>query len=203
MHIRSGVLTFAAQSRSITMEIVTGTGRPADCSGRLDKEIAAYDFLDSIGITYMRADHAEAFDMETCDAVAEALGTEICKNLFLCNRQQTVFHMLLMPGDKKFKTKDISAQIGSSRLSFADEAHMESMLNLTPGSVTILGLMFDPEKKVHLVIDEDLLTGHDSIGLHPCINTSSVRISMDDFRNKLIPALGHEPTIVSLPRYEE
>lgn len=185
------------------MEIVTENGRPADCSGRLAKEIAAYDFLDSIGVSYTRADHAEAFDMDTCDAVAEVLETEICKNLFLCNRQQTAFHLLLMPGDKKFKTKDISAQIGSSRLSFADEAHMESMLNLTPGSVTVLGLLFDPEKKVNLVIDEDLLNGHDSIGLHPCINTSTVRISMDDFRGRLIPALGHEPSIVSLPRYEE
>lgn len=185
------------------MDIVTGHGRPADCSGRLDREIAAYDLLDSAGIPYLRADHAEAFDMETCDAVAEVMDTGICKNLFLCNRQQTVFYLLLMPGDKKFKTKDISAQIGSARLSFADEAHMESMLNLTPGSVTILGLMYDRDKKVHLVIDEDLLTGRDSIGIHPCINTSTVRISIEDFRDRLIPALGHEPTIVSLPRYEE
>lgn len=185
------------------MEIKIQKGRPEDVSLRLEKEVMCYDLLDRIGVEYLRADHEEAFDMETCDAVGDALGTDICKNLFLCNRQQTEFHLLLMPGKKKFKTKDISAQINSSRLSFAGPEHMGSLLGLTPGSVTILGLMNDPECKVHLIIDKDLLAGHDSIGMHPCINTSTLKLSMEALIGKVIPALGHEPTFVELPWYAD
>lgn len=185
------------------MEIKIHKGRPEDLSHRLEKEIKCYELLDSIGVEYIRADHDEAFDMDTCDAVGAALGTDICKNLFLCNRQQTEFHMLLMPGKKKFKTKDISAQINSSRLSFAGEEHMAALLGLTPGSVTILGLMNDDDKKVHLIIDKDLLRDHDSIGVHPCINTSTLKLSMEALLDKVIPALGHEPTFVELPWYTE
>jgi len=185
------------------MEIKTANGRPQDASGRLDTEMRCYDFLDSIGVQYTRADHEEAFDMDTCDSVGEALGTDICKNLFLCNRQQTEFHLLLMPGKKKFKTKDISAQIQSSRLSFAGQEHMAELLGITPGSVSILGLMNDTEKRVHLIIDQDLVRDHPSIGVHPCKNTSTLKISMEALLERVIPALGHEPTFVELPWYED
>ena len=176
-------------------------GRPADVSGRLEKEIRCYDLLDSLGISYGRLDHEPAMTMEICAAIDESLGALICKNLLLCNRQCTQFYMLMMPGDKVFKTKDLSAQIGSSRLSFADGKYMEEFLDITPGSLSILGLMNDKEGRVQLLIDEDVLSG-DFIGCHPCINTSSLRLHTADVKQKLIPALGHEPIIVTLPKYE-
>lgn len=176
-------------------------GRPADTSGRLEKEIRSYDLLDSLGISYGRLDHEPAMTMEICAAIDESLGALICKNLLLCNRQCTQFYMLMMPGDKVFKTKDLSAQIGSSRLSFADGKYMEEFLDITPGSLSILGLMNDKENRVQLLIDEDVLSG-DFIGCHPCINTSSLRLATADVQEKLIPALGHEPIIVQLPTYE-
>ena len=86
-------------------------GRPADCAGRLGKEVRTYDFLDKLNIEYERIDHEAAMTMEECADVDEALGAMICKNLFLCNRQETTFYLLMIPGDKKFKTKDLSAQI--------------------------------------------------------------------------------------------
>ena len=181
------------------MDIRVNQGRPEDLTGRLAKEVKAYDFLDAACIDYVVADHPEAFTMEICEEIGRVLDTDICKNLFLCNRQQTSFYLLLMPGDKKFKTKDISAQIGSSRLSFADENHMLEMMDLTPGSVTVLGLMNDKEGAIRLVIDEDLLKGSPTIGIHPCINTSTVRLTVEDLMQKLVPAIGHEPTIVTLP----
>jgi len=184
------------------MEITIGKGRPADCSGRFENEVRCYDLLDTLGVGYLRADHPEAFDMLTCDAVAEALDTHICKNLFLCNRQETSFFLLMMPGDKKFKTKDISSQIGSARLSFANEGHMSELLGLTPGSVTVLGLMKDPQLKVRLVIDRDLLDGYPTIGIHPCRNTSTLKLTVTDLVDTVIPALRHQPTIVELPRYD-
>lgn len=177
------------------MELVIG--RPKNAEGRLEKEIRVYDFLDSLDITYQRIDHEAAMTMEACEEIDKKLEATICKNLFLCNRQETKFYLLLIPGDKVFKTKDISAQIGSSRLSFAKAEYMEKYLDITPGSVSVLGLMNDKEKKVQLLIDEDVLAG-EYIGCHPCINTSSLRIKTKDLMEKIIPAMEHEPMTVKL-----
>lgn len=183
------------------MELVNG--RPENTEGRLEKEIRVYDFLDSLGINYQRIDHEAAMTMEACEEIDRTLseGEEnsvaICKNLFLCNRQETEFYLLLIPGDKSFKTKYLSAQIGSSRLSFAKPEYMEKYLDITPGSVSVLGLMNDHEKKVRLLIDEDVLKD-EYFGCHPCINTSSLKIRMEDLTEKIIPAMGHEPTTVRL-----
>ena len=172
-------------------------GRPADCTGRLDKEIRCYDLLDRLGVSYQRIDHVEANTMEACAAIDEALNATICKNLLLCNRQHTSFYLLMLPGNKHFKTSVFSKQIGSSRLSFADPEYMEAFLGITPGSVSVLGLMNDRENKVQLVIDEDVLKG-DFFGCHPCINTSSLRIATKDLVEKIIPAMGHEPLILPI-----
>ncbi len=177
------------------MELVQG--RPADVSGRLAKEIRVYDFLDALGISYQRIDHEAANTMEACAEIDKVLDATICKNLLLCNRQCTSFYLLLMPGDKPFKTKDLSAQIGSSRLSFAAPEYMEQYLDITPGSLSILGLMNDKEMCVQLLIDEDVLKG-EFIGCHPCINTSSLRLKIADLKDKIIPAMGHAPRMVTL-----
>lgn len=175
-------------------------GRPENTDNRLDKEIRVYDFLDKLGVQYQRIDHEAAMTMEACEEIDHALGdnTTICKNLFLCNRQETDFYLLLMPGDKPFKTKDLSAQIHSARLSFAKPEYMEKYLDITPGSVSVLGLMNDSEKKVHLLIDEDVMK-EPYFGCHPCINTSSLKFTTEDLMQKIIPALEHEPVTVTLP----
>ena len=172
-------------------------GRPADISGRPEKEIRVYDFLDALAIPYQRIDHEAANTMEVCAEIDKTLLATICKNLLLCNRQCTDFYLLMMPGDKPFKTKDLSAQIGSSRLSFAAPEYMEQYLDITPGSLSIMGLMNDKENRVRLLIDEDVLKG-EYIGCHPCINTSSLRLKTADLTDKVIPALGHAPRIVTL-----
>lgn len=175
-------------------------GRPENTDNRLDKEILVYDFLDKLGVQYQRIDHEAAMTMEACEEIDHALGdnTTICKNLFLCNRQETDFYLLLMPGDKPFKTKDLSAQIHSARLSFAKPEYMEKYLDTTPGSVSVLGLMNDSEKKVQLLIDEDVMK-EPYFGCHPCINTSSLKFTTEDLMQKIIPALEHEPVTVTLP----
>lgn len=171
------------------------TARPTD--QRIPQELAIYDRLEELNISYVRVDHDRADTMEICREVEKILEGEICKNLFLCNRQQTEFYLLLMPGDKPFKTSVLSKQIGSSRLSFADGSHMERLLDITPGSLSVLGLMNDTEHRVKLLIDGDVLGG-DTIGVHPCINTSSLGLSTTDLMEKLIPAMGHAPTMVTL-----
>ena len=179
------------------MQLVDGRRKKTDRV--LENEIRVYDFVDSLGVRYKRIDHEAAMTMEACEEIDRTLGegAAICKNLFLCNRQETEFYLLLIPGEKPFKTKYLSAQIGSSRLSFGKPEYMEKFLDITPGSVSVLGLMNDQEKKVRLLIDEDVLT-KPYFACHPCINTSSLRFDMKDLTEKIIPAMGHEPTIVNL-----
>ena len=172
-------------------------GRPADCTGRLEKEIRTYDLLDRLGVAYERIDHEAAMTMEVCEEIDEVLQATICKNLFLCNRQETSFYLLMIPGSKVFHKKDLSAQIGSARLSFAKPEYMEKFLDITPGSVSVLGLMNDTEHQVQLLIDEDVLSG-EYIGCHPCINTSSLRFRTEDLIQKILPAIEHDYIKVKL-----
>lgn len=172
------------------------TTRP-EPEGRLPREMAVYDLLEKLEIPFIRVDHGAAMTIEDCKGVDELLGIDICKNLFLCNAQKTKFYLLLMPGGKQFKTKDLSKQIGSSRLSFAPAEYMEKYLGVTPGSATILGLMNDPDHQVQLIIDKDV-TAQEEFGCHPCINTSSLKLRTKDVLDRLIPALGHTPIFVEL-----
>ena len=172
-------------------------GRPADPTGRLPKELRCYDFLDALGIDYHRIDHDAAMTMEACADIDKTLGADTCKNLLLCNRQCTDFYLLLIPGSKVFKTSQLSRQIGSSRLSFAGAEYMERFLDITPGSLSVLGLMNDHDHRVKLLIDEEVLASR-LFGCHPCINTGTLRFSTEDLIRKIIPALGHEPTMVTL-----
>ena len=177
--------------------MVLEQGRPTDWVQRLPKEIRVYDLLDSLGVSYQRIDHEAAMTMEACAAVDEVLDATICKNLLLCNRQKTDFYLLMIVGDKHFKTSVLSKEIGSSRLSFADGEFMEEFLDITPGSLSVLGLMNDRDHRVRLLIDADVLSG-EAVGVHPCINTSSLGIRTADLMEKIIPAMGHEPTMVEL-----
>ncbi len=183
------------------MNLTLECGRPAEVAGRLPREARCYELLDALGIEYGRVDHPRADTMEACAEIDEALGALICKNLFLCNRQATEFYMLMMPGDKVFKTKDLSAQIGSSRLSFASGENMVLLLDTEPGSLSVLSLMNDKEKKVRLLVDKDVLEC-ELIGCHPCVNTSSLKLKKEDVFEKILPHLGRNATVVELPVYE-
>ena len=172
-------------------------GRPEDVSGRLAREMRTYDFLDKLGISYQRTDHERADTMEACNAIDAVLNVVICKNLFLCNRQKTAFYLLMMPGGKKFKTKELSAQINSARLSFAEAEDMLKYLDIEPGAVSIMGLMNDREHSVRLLIDEDILKD-EYIGCHPCVCTSSLKMKTADVLERFLPAVGHTYRTVQL-----
>ncbi len=174
-------------------------GAPDSMEGRQDREVRAYKLLNELGVDFVRTDHPDepATSMEVCEKVDAILGVKICKNLFLCNRQKTNFYLLVMPGDKPFKTKELSGQLGISRLSFGEPHFMEEFLDLTPGSVSVLGLMNDRDHRVRLLIDEDVLE-EEQFGCHPCMNTSSIRFAMKDLIDKILPAIGVDYTTVKL-----
>ena len=171
------------------------TGRPADLTGRLSKEVRTYDLLDSLHISYERLDHSPTASIEACHDIDKRLGIEICKNLFLCNAQKTSFDLLMMPGRKKFRTAFLSKQIQSARLSFAGPEYMEKYLDITPGSVSVLGLMNDKDLNVRLLIDKDILS-QPYIGCHPCVNTSSLKLRTSDLTDIILPAINHPYTQV-------
>ena len=171
------------------------TGRPSD--QRIPQEEAIYDKLEELSIPFTRVDHDHADTMEDCLRIESVLGGKICKNLFLCNRQQSEFYLLMMPGDKPFKTKYLSAQLGCSRLSFADAGHMGEYLGTTPGSVSALELLFDRAGRVQLVIDRDLMDDAFISG-HPGISTSTLRLRREDLL-RYAASTGHEPVYVDLP----
>ena len=179
----------------MTIDPTRYSGPPAE--PRSEQENAIYARLTELGIPFYRVDHEHADTMEDCLAIEKVLGGKICKNLFLCNRQGTRFYLLMMPGDKPFKTKYLYAQLGCARLSFADSEAMMQYLGVEPGSVSILGLMNDAENQVRLLIDEDVLK-EELFGCHPCTNTSSIRFSTKDMMEKLIPALGNRLDLVHL-----
>lgn len=172
-------------------------GRPHDCEKRKLKEVRTYDLLDRLGIKYERVDHEAAEAMEICREIDLVLDALICKNLFLCNRQGTAFYLLMMPGDKPFKTKELSAQINSARLSFAGAEKMEEYLDILPGAVSVMGLANDTENHVQLLIDEDVLKG-EYVGCHPCVNTSSLRLKVSDLVERFLPAVHHSYVTVHL-----
>lgn len=175
-------------------------GRPLQEDGRSQKEIAVYDLLDSLSISYDRVDHQAMMTIAQCEEVDKSLGISICKNLFLCNQQKTKFYLLLMPGMKKFVTKEVCKLIPSPRLSFANETYMEEFLNITPGSVSIMGLMNDKENRVKLLIDREVAEA-EYLGCHPCINTSSLKMKTTDVLERFLPAVGHEYQILDIPSH--
>ena len=179
------------------MEYTLEKGRPDNTEGRLETEIRTYDLLDRLGIEYWRTDHEAAFTMEACEDIDRVLGVKMCKNLFLCNRQQTAFYLLMMPDDIPFKTKELSAQIGSARLSFGDHDKMKEYLDILPGAMSVLGLMNDTENRVRLLIEERVMQ-EEYLGCHPCVNTSSLKIRMKDILDIFLPAVSHNATVVRL-----
>ena len=177
-------------------------GSPDDLAERREEERETFLFLDRLGIPYDRVEHEPAMTIEACETIDRLIGVSMCKNLFLCNRQKTAFYLLMMPGKKPFHTKDLSSQIQSARLSFADEAYMWEYLHIRPGSVSVMGLIFDRGMHVRLLIDEELLSDP-FIGCHPCVNTGSLKIRTEDLLRRILPETGHAYTAVSLPDTQE
>lgn len=172
-------------------------GHPA-CTGKeSEAERNTYRFLDAHGISYETFRHEAVFTMEDCAQMEKAIGAPICKNLFLCNRQQTQFYLLMLPRDKTFKTKLLSSELACARLSFADESHMTGMLGIHPGAVSPMGLINEKQENVSLVIDRELLSS-EWFGCHPCVNTATLKLRMDDLLGKIVPATGHSYKIVTL-----
>ncbi|MDD7300613.1 MAG: prolyl-tRNA synthetase associated domain-containing protein [Eubacteriales bacterium] len=171
------------------------TARPTD--KRLPKEERVYDLLERLDVPFERVDHDAVGTIEGCAEIEKLLDIEICKNLFLRNSKGDQYYLLMLPGGKHLVTKDLAKKIGSTRLSFGTPEKMEEYLDITPGSVSVLGLMNDHENNIQLLVDNDIKKW-EYFGCHPCINTSSLKIKTADLFSKILPAVGHEPVFVDI-----
>lgn len=153
--------------------------------------------LKNAGIEFSLVTHAPAFTIEKCAEVEKLIGGRICKNLFLQTTSGSAYYILMLDGNKKFVTKDVSKKLGSSRLSFAPPEAMQRLLNTNPGSLSVTSLMFDKEKRVALAIDGDILK-EEYICCHPSDNTATLKIKTKDITEKLLPLLGVEPKIIEI-----
>ncbi len=173
------------------------SGTPADIDSRDAVERTCYAFLDGLGVPFQRVDHGEADTIDKCIEIEKVIGVGICKNLFLCNRQKTDFYLLMMDGHKQFRTADVSKKLGVSRLSFATSEDMERLLSVRPGSVSVLGLMNDINRRVQLVIDKDVIA-KEHVRCHPCRNTSTLKIKTTDLLGRILPALHRNPIVIEV-----
>jgi Ala-tRNA(Pro) deacylase len=149
-----------------------------------ENEKKVYDALNQLEIPYVRYEHIPVFTIPEIDELNLEMKGQHCKNLFVRNHNGHMHYLVLVSQEKRADLKDIAAQIGSSRLSFASEERLMKYLGLTPGSVTPFGLLNDEERKVTVLIDEDLKNNKNII-FHPNVNTASVSISYDDFEKFL------------------
>lgn len=170
-------------------------GRPANYKNRLEKEQKIYELLDKLEIEYFYVDHEPFMTMEDSRVVDDLLESTVCKNIFLCDKKRKNFFLLMMPGYKRLDTKDLSKKLECSSLSFAKEEKLLEFLNSTSGSVSMLGLMNDINKNVQLAIDNEILYG-EYIGLHPCINTTSLKIRIDQLLNVFLKEIEHDYIVV-------
>lgn len=176
-------------------------GRPENDAMSINEK-TVYDFLDKSGVEYSTLTHPSAFTMEECRKVRDYIQAPVFKNLFLTNKQQTKFYLLVMPAGKAFKTKYLSAQIQGSRLSFASAQFMEHYLGVKPGAVSPLGLIFDRDREVTVLFDNELKC-EDKFACHPCVNTASVVMRLSEMIDIIIPFTNHDIKWVDLPREEE
>ena len=197
----SEIMKSAANIRSTDLKRIHIDNQIYTCAprgnGRLGIEMETYALLDRLGMAYQRLDHDATATVDDCVDVERILGIEICKNLFLCNSAESAFYLLMMPGGKKYRAPLLSRQLATTRLSFASAASMERLLRVSPGAVSVLGLMHDTDHAVRLLIDKDVLH-HTHVGCHPCVNTASLKVSLDELLSKFLPHTGHEPIFVEL-----
>ncbi len=158
------------------------------------REIPAMEALDKLGISYKRYEHPSALTMDDCTDIGADVGAHHCKNLFLCNRQGTQYYLMLIRGDKKFKTAVVSKLIGVSRLSFCSAEQLMEKMGLLPGSVTALGLLHENARDITVVVDEDV-PAFPMVCVHPCVSTASLAIKGTDLM-KFLESTGNDIRLV-------
>lgn len=170
----------------------------------MDRHSDILAFLDAQSLRYWLHRHAPMQMIEDCQHIEGVNYQQAAmpKNVFLCNRQQTQFYLVLLRHDLSFRTAVVSKLLSVSRLSFASPDWMEALLQLSPGAVSPLNLMFDQDQRVSLAMDRKLLD-YERLLFHPGNNTLSVEMATDDFLHGFLPAIGRSTQLIDLSAQQE
>ena len=161
-----------------------------------ESEAAVFRFLNSLGIEYGWLFHEAKGSSHYGNEIYDVLEVPLPKNLFLVNRKGK-HYMLMLHAEKNFVSKKVAHMVGSSRMSFGSPEKLAELMNTVPGSVSPLELLFDTENQVQLLIDSDLLKAP-YVTMHAVNNTLTMRIRTEDFMDKVLPGLHHEPIVIEI-----
>ncbi|NLG24882.1 MAG: prolyl-tRNA synthetase associated domain-containing protein [Clostridiales bacterium] len=153
--------------------------------------------LERLGIEYSLFEHPPARTIDDCRASEIALCAVMPRNLFLTPRNASAHYLLIARPSAPFRTAQVSRQIPSSRLSFAGEDDLYRLLRTRPGAIGPLGLIYDRDRAVRLLVDRGLQSAP-RLAFHPCDSEASVGLSGDDFFGAFLPSLGRKPQWIDL-----
>lgn len=156
-----------------------------------------YEFLSAHNIAFERHDHEAVYTCEQADCLDIPGSAAKTKNLFLRDRKGRRHFLVTVGAEKTVDIKALEELLGVKGLSFASAERLEQYLGLTPGAVTILGVINDRDHAVEVVVDSGLWC-RDAIQCHPLVNTSTLILSRDDIR-QFLDITGHEVHVVEVP----
>ena len=169
----------------------------------MSNKAAIFARLDALQVPYTRHEHAPAHTIEDCLRLPYAApDLTICKNILLCNRQQTEFYLYITLPDKPFRTGTVSKLLGASRLSFAPADALHRLMQLESGSLAPFGLWFVSGVSMHFAVDNDVRATR-RIAFHPCDNTATVIFDQQDFWARVVPDCGIAPQFIDVPMPED
>lgn len=171
------------------------TTAPEDERGALETKV--YQELERLNISYERVDNDTVETMEECVEISEKLGAEIRKTIVCCNRQKTEFFLVVLPASKRFDSKLFAAMMRTARVSFASAEDMESLIGLTPGEASVMGILNDPEAKIKVVVDKAVADA-EWFACNPGANTTHIRFKTKQLLDTFLPAENHKAEIIML-----
>ena len=136
--------------------------------------------LDDLGLKTSTLEHEAVFRVGEGEGIKDQLPGAHTKNLFLKDDKGKLW-LISAEQSTRIDLKSLPKTIGSGRLSFGSPERLLAALGVTPGSVTALALVNDPEHKVTFVIDK-VLADADIVNFHPLTNTATTALSQADFR---------------------
>ena len=143
-----------------------------------------YGVLKQLNLPYTEYSHPAVFTCEESDVHCKDIPGGKSKNLFLRNKKGDKHYLVTVESAKRADLKQLAELLGENGLSFASPERLMKYLCLTPGSVTLLGLINDTNKEVVVIVDTDLWK-HETIQYHPLINTATLVIDRDDVKKFL------------------
>lgn len=152
--------------------------------------------LKSLGIGYTSVEHPPVFTTEEADKLIAGYAGTRTKTLLLNNSNKTEYYLVVMSDNVRLDLKKFQSTVQSTRLSMASPERLKIKLGVTPGSVSVFGLLNNVDHDVRVYFDEQIVST-EMLVFHPNDNTQTWFIKTGDVM-KFVQEMGFEPNIVAL-----